>query len=253
MAAADFELIYPDWPVPAHVRAVSTTRSGGFSKGAYESLNLGAHVGDDLRTVERNRAVLCQALGVSAEPRWLDQDHGVTVVDADSVPALTVADASITSVAGTTCAIMTADCLPVLFTDQAGRNVAAAHGGWRGPVGGILENTVSAFGARGVLPGALLAWLGPAIGPSAYEVDAAVAEALRDEDVAALTRKDAGHWQLDLYALARLRLADCGVHAVYGGGFCTFEDSERFFSYRRDGVCGRQAALVWIEGGGVEG
>jgi len=141
---------------------------------------------------------------------------------------------------------MTADCLPVLFTDRAGRHVAAAHGGWRGLVGGILENTVSEFVARGVRPDELMAWLGPTIGPAAYEVDVAVVQALRGDDRAALTPKDPQHWQLDLYELARLRLAACGVDAIFGGDFCTFAEPERFFSYRRDGVCGRQATLIWV-------
>ncbi len=251
MAATGIELIRPDWPAPAHVQAVATTRAGGFSNGPYASLNLGTHVGDDPVTVERNRNALGCALGIRTAPCWLDQVHGTRVVDTASVtPSVTkpaAADASIASVAGTTCAIMTADCLPVLFTDRAGGHVAAAHGGWRGLIGGILENTVGAFVARGVQPDELIAWLGPAIGPAAYEVDAAVVKMLHGDDRAALTPTDPEHWQLDLYALARLRLVACGVDAVFGGGFCTFSEPERFFSYRRDGVCGRQATVIWIQ------
>lgn len=251
MAAADIELIRPDWPAPAHVHAAGSTRVGGFSSGVYASLNLGAHVGDDPRAVEQNRIALGCALGITTTPFWLDQVHGSCVVAAEQgTPSMTksvAADASITSVAGTACAIMTADCLPVLFTDRGGRHVAAAHGGWRSLVAGILENTVAAFVARSVLPDKLIAWLGPAIGPSAYEVDTAVVRALRGDDMAALLPTGPEHWQLDLYALARRRLAACGVDAVFGGGFCTRSEPERFFSYRRDGACGRQATLIWIE------
>jgi polyphenol oxidase len=253
MAAADIELIRPDWPAPANVHAVATTRVGGYSSGPYASLNLGTHVGDDPQSVERNRLAVSHVLEVRAVTCWLDQVHGARII---AVPSSTegapvtqpvAADASITSATGMICAIMTADCLPVLFTDRNGRHVAAVHGGWRGLVAGILENTISAFAARGVSPGELCAWLGPAISPFEYEVDAAVVKVLRGDDQAALTPAGPEHWQLDLYKLARLRLAGCGVNAVFGGEFCTFAESERFFSYRRDGVCGRQATLIWME------
>jgi len=247
MAAADIELIRPDWPVPVHVHAASTTRFGGYSNGSYASLNLGTQVGDDPLIVDRNRMLLVDALGYTATPRWLDQVHGTRVVVADECAENISADAAITSEQGIACTIMTADCLPVLFTDRTGRHVAAAHGGWRGLVAGVLENTVDAFAKRGVLPDELIAWLGPAIGPAAYEVDAVVVGALGDEDKNALMQTDPAHWQLDLYELARLRLATCGVHAVFGGGFCTVSAPERFFSYRRDEVCGRQATLIWLE------
>ncbi len=247
MAAAGIELIRPDWPAPARVHAASTTRIGGVSDGPYVSLNLGTQVGDDPQAVARNRALLERALALPAPPRWLDQVHGAAVVAADAVNAPVAADASFTSTAGTVCVIQTADCLPVLFTDRAGGQVAAAHGGWRGLVAGVLEQTIDAFAVRGVAPDRLMAWLGPAIGPAAYEVDAAVVNGLRDGDTAALTRTDATHWQLDLTTLARLRLATRGVTDVFGGDFCTHADSRRFFSYRRDGTCGRQATLIWIE------
>ena len=247
MARARFELIRPDWPAPAHVRAVSTTRSGGFSTGGFASLNLGTHVGDDVADVERNRMLLSEALDYGAVPRWLDQVHGTDVISADQCVDGATADAAITLETGIACTIMTADCLPVLFSDREGTIVAAAHGGWRGLVGGILENTVLAFVERGVSPGELLAWLGPAIGPAAYEVDQAVISQLTDADRPALQLTDAGHAQLDLYALARTRLARAGVGNIFGGDFCTFSDAERFFSYRRDGICGRQATLIWLE------
>ncbi len=249
MATADIELIRPDWPVPAHVHAVSTTRVGGCSSGPYSSLNLGLHVGDDPNAVEQNRRVLNYALNIKETPHWLNQVHGVSVVAAESISDndSICADASITASAGTVCAIMTADCLPVLFTDHDGGCVAAVHGGWRGLVAGILENTVGAFAARGITSDKLIAWFGPAIGPDAYEIDVAVAGALRDDDRSALIQTDQEHWQLDLYALARLRLAACGVDAIFGGDLCTCSAPERFFSYRRDDVCGRQATLIWLD------
>lgn len=247
MAAAGLTLIRPDWPAPARVRAVATTRAGGFSGGPYASLNLGRHVGDDAQVVERNRMLLVDTLNYAATPRWLDQVHGNRVVAADTAGPNATADAAITSVPGIACAVMTADCLPVLLTDRDGVHVAAAHGGWRGLVAGILEQTVDAFSARGVPADRLMAWLGPAIGPAACEVDAAVVDRMRDGDAAALTRTDATHWQLDLYALARLRLAARGVTQVYGGDYCTYADPRRFFSYRRDGACGRHATLIWID------
>jgi YfiH family protein len=247
MAATDLELIRPDWPAPARVQAVSTTRIGGFSAGPYESLNLGTHVGDDPELVERNRMFLVDALGYTATPRWLDQVHGTDVVIADECEMNTTADAAVTAVQGIACSIMTADCLPVLLTDRSGTQVAAVHGGWRGLVGGILEQTVAVFAARGVSAGDLMAWLGPAVGPDTYEVDVSVADSLADADKSAVVQTDPEHWLLNLYELARLRLAGCGVDAVFGGGWCTFSDADRFFSYRRDGVCGRQATLIWLE------
>ena len=259
MSAGAAELIRPDWPAPAHVHAISTTRSGGASEAPYASLNLGTHVGDDVDVVAANRAQLCREAGLTTAPGWLDQVHGTLVADFDAadpdrhrVPP--TADAAITMRPGRVCVIMTADCLPVLLTDREGRAVAAAHGGWRGLVGGIVEATVAAFEARGLAADSLLAWLGPAIGPAAYEVGPDVAEKLdagsnSTGGAAALTPGRAGHWQLDLYQLARTRLAACGVEAVYGGGECTFSDSTRFYSYRRDGVTGRQASLIWIDRG----
>lgn len=247
MAATDLDLIRPEWPAPACVHAVATTRTGGFSTGPYASLNLGMHVGDDGEAVERNRMLLADALNYSAVPRWLEQVHGSDVICADQCVDGAMADASITSEPGIACAIMTADCLPVLFTNRDGTHVAAAHGGWRGLVAGVLENTVEAFAERDVAAGELMAWLGPAIGPVSYEVDTAVIDTLNDSDRVAVSRFDAGYGQLDLYLLARGRLAAAGVGAVFGGGFCTHADERHFFSYRRDGACGRQATLIWLE------
>ena len=247
MARTGIELILPDWPAPAHVKAAATTRAGGLSAGVYAALNLGTHVGDAAEVVQRNRMLLVDTLKYAAVPRWLDQVHGTDVIVADQCVDGATADATITNEPGIACAVMTADCLPVLLTDREGRQVSAVHGGWRGLVGGILENAVAAFADRGISAGDVLAWLGPAIGPAAYEVDAVVVDALRAADRAATRPTDPGHWQLDLYELARLRLGAAGVSAVFGGGFCTHSEPARFFSYRRDGTCGRQATLIWLE------
>lgn len=247
MAGRQFELITPDWPVSARVLACSTTRAGGVSAAPYDSLNLGAHVGDDEAAVRANRQALAEQLDI-APPVWLEQVHGTRVADV-SAGFDGAADAAITSEPGRVCAVMTADCLPILLTDRAGTTVAAVHGGWRGLAAGIVEAATGAFAARGIAPDALLAWLGPAIGPAAYEVGQDVAEALDGQDATALLPGRPGHWQLDLYALARRRLTGAGVAAIYGDDVCTLADPSRFFSYRRDGVCGRQATLIWLGGG----
>lgn len=242
-------LITPDWPAPARVRAAATTRVGGVSSRPYASLNLGAHVGDDPAAVAENRRRLGQALGLGQAPAWLDQVHGCDVADAD-VPAtaVPVADAAVARARGHACVVMTADCLPVLFCDRAGSVVAAAHAGWRGLAAGVLEATVTAMD---VAPAAILAWLGPAIGPGAFEVGPEVRAAFVARDpahAAAFAAGSGDRHYADLYTLARQVLAGCGVGAVYGGGFCTFGERERFFSYRRDGRTGRQASLVWLAG-----
>jgi YfiH family protein len=254
VARAAFDLIHPDWPAPATVHAVATTRAGGVSTGAFASLNLGDHVGDDPSSVTQNRALLRHALGLPAGPAWLSQVHGaeaVTLTGAatDHTPRRT-ADASLTVAPGVVCAVLTADCLPVLFCHRAGTHVAAAHAGWRGLAAGVLEATVSALADAGATPASLLAWLGPAIGPAAYEVGAEVRDAfLRADPLAGDVFRPIrpGHWLLDLYAAARARLARAGVTAVTGGEYCTLADHERFYSHRRDGITGRQATLIWLE------
>ncbi len=245
MAGAE-GLIRPDWPAPGRVRACVSTRRGGVSTGAFAGLNLGAHVGDVAADVERNRSLLTAAAGLPAAPRWLEQVHGTRVVELDGGEPQGSADAAFTRRPGEVCAILTADCLPVLFADVEGRVVAAAHAGWRGLAAGVLEQTVAAMTTD---PARLMAWLGPAIGPGAYEID----ELVRDAFVACDTGAEAafvatrpGHWRADLYALARRRLAAIGLEAVYGGGACTFTDSARFYSYRRQGECGRMASLIWL-------
>ncbi|MGQ0749285.1 MAG: peptidoglycan editing factor PgeF [Betaproteobacteria bacterium] len=240
-APADW--IVPDWPAPARVKALITTRNGGVSRGPYASLNLGLHTGDDSAAVHANRAALLSVLPQT--PRWLAQQHGSTVVEADDIASSPAADAGIARQPGTVCAILVADCIPVLFTDRAGTMVAAAHAGWRGLAGGVIEQTVQRTGAS---PAEILAYLGPGIGPRAFEVGADVRSAFVDRDpVAASAFAPLGQnkWLADLYALARSALARAGVNAIYGGGFCTVSDPQRFYSYRRDRVTGRMAALIW--------
>ena len=235
----------PGWPVEAG--ALVTTREGGASAGAYASLNLGLRSGDEEAAVRENRRRLEAVL--PSRPVWLRQVHGTRVVDADAARGAgepPEADAAVARRPGTVCAVLVADCMPVLLADATGQVVAAAHAGWRGLCAGVLEATVAAMEAD---PSGVSAWLGPAIGPRAYEVGDEVREAFVRRDAAAREAFAAtrpGHWLLDLYAVARQRLAACGVKCVYGGGFCTFSDPERFFSYRRDRQTGRMAALIWL-------
>lgn len=239
-------LIQPRWPAPARVRAAVTTRRGGCSIGPYASLNLGDHVGDDPQTVAANRARLREALALPSEPRWLRQVHGCAVADGAAAGTPAEADAAISRRVGEVCAVLTADCLPVLFCDRAGSRVGIAHAGWRGLAAGVLGAAVRALDA----PGELMAWLGPAIGPEAFEVGAEVREAFVDKNAAhadAFRASRPNHWLADLYALARRELTVLGVEDISGGGFCTFADGERFFSYRRDGRTGRMASLIWLE------
>ncbi|MEK6210367.1 MAG: peptidoglycan editing factor PgeF [Pseudomonadota bacterium] len=236
--------IVPDWPAPANVRALITTRSGGVSTGPFASMNLGQRIDDDMQSVRTNRASLRDLL--PAEPKWLLQVHGARVVDADRLQQPVEADAAVARNPGSVCTVMVADCLPVLLTDRTGSVVAAAHAGWRGLAAGVLENTVRAMGTA---PDELLAYLGPAIGPSAFEVGADVRDAFlaRNADAAsAFVAHKPGKWLADLFALARQRLRASGVTQIYGGGLCTYSDPRRFFSHRRDKVTGRMAALIWL-------
>lgn len=242
--------ITADWPAPARVRACTSLRRGGCSAGPWNSFNLGAHVGDAPRAVARNRALLGATLGLPAQPQWLEQVHGCGVVEARSDGVPRRGDACWTGRPGVVCAVLTADCLPVLLCDRAATVVAAVHCGWRGLAAGMIE---VALGRLPVPRGELLAWLGPAIGPAAFEVGAEVRAAflLRHDDAAvraAFVPHDdaASRYRADLYALARTELARLGVQAVYGGRWCTHDSAELFYSYRRDGVCGRMASLIWI-------
>ncbi len=240
----------PDWPAPSRVRAVSTLRGGGVSVAPYQSFNLAGHVGDDPRAVRTNRERLLRQAGLPAMPSWLSQVHGAAVVDAAHAREGCEADGVYTRQAGVVCAVMTADCLPVLLCERHGRWVAAVHAGWRGLAAGVIESAIACLATPG---GEMLAWLGPAIGPRAFEVGGEVREVFVARDAAAaehFTPSPAGRWLMDIYGLARRRLAALGVEQVYGGGWCTVEDGGRFFSYRRDGRTGRMASLVWIEGGG---
>jgi len=238
------DCLVPDWPASAQVRALQTLRTGGCSQPPWDSFNLGEHVGDDPLAVAANRQLLRRQL--PAEPLWLQQVHGIAAVDADATVNSVAADAAYARRPGRVCAVMTADCLPVLFCDRAGTVVAAAHAGWRGLAAGVLESTVEAMA---VPPAEILAWLGPAIGPQCFEVGDEVRQAFVLNDplaCEAFVAQAPGKWLADIYRLARQRLAAVGVVSVSGGGLCTVSDGERFFSYRRDGVTGRMASLIWL-------
>ena len=237
----------PDWPAPAHVHAFTTTRRGGVSQAPYSALNLADHVGDSPQSVAQNRHLLVEQLQLPSPPYWLNQVHGSVVVEVDEANKPATADASFSDKKASVCAVMTADCLPVLFCDMAGRCVAAAHAGWRGLAVGVLEATVSAMP---VTPARLLAWLGPAIGSEAFEVGDDVRQVFLDRHRAAdfcFQPVSKGKWLADIYGLARLRLETAGVTRIYGGGLCTFQEAQRFYSYRRDGVTGRMVSMIWMD------
>ena len=239
------ELIQPDWPAPGNVRAFTTTRNGGVSRGAWKSLNLGMHCSDGPEHVRRNRELLSELL--PCEPRWLNQVHGDNVVGWDEGFDSTVeADAICSDRPGQVCAVLTADCLPVLFCNKDGTKVAAAHAGWRGLAEGVLEATVAGMNCE---PAGLMAWLGPAIGPGAFEVgdDVYGAFALVNEANTTVFKPHRDRWLADLYELARLALFRVGVTSVYGGQHCTFSEQYRFFSYRRDGETGRMVTAIWLD------
>ena len=240
--------IVPDWPAPARVRAFSSTRTGGASGGPWRSFNLAGHVADDPEAVRRNRARLRRGLGLPEEPRWLTQRHTAQVVEADAGTGTDgeAADGIVTRTPGVVCAVLAADCLPVLLCDREGAVAAAIHAGWRGIAAGVVEAGVR---ATGVPPAALLAWLGPAIGPERYEIGAVVRDAALAGDPGAYDAfrpAEPGRWRADLERLVRRRLARAGVGSVHGGGLCTASDPRRFFSHRRDGATGRMATLIWL-------
>lgn len=241
-------LIVPDWDAPFRVRAVTTTRAGGVSTGQWARFNLATQVGDDEVAVTENRRRLRVVLGLPEEPKWLKQAHSTKVLAFPRDSADQNADAAITDEPGVVCAVLTADCVPVLLCDDEGGEVAAVHAGWRGLASGVIEAAVAAFS---VAPGHLLAWMGPAIGPDAYEIGPEVREALLVGDPAASGAFQpalAGRWRANLYALVARRLMGAGVTRVSGGKHCTHSDERRFFSHRRDGTTGRQATLIWLEG-----
>ncbi len=242
------DLIIPDWPAPANVRSVFTTRIGGCSTGVYQGLNLGMHVQDNPEFVEKNRAELTDELELTQSPIWLNQVHGTSVYNAQSVTdEIPTADAAVTTQQAFPLTVMTADCLPVLLCDRTGTVVATAHAGWRGLCQGVIENTLESM----LVPADdILVWLGPAIGPQAFEVGEDVRSAFLAQNVEAeaafLPTATDGKYFADIYTLAKIRLHAKGVHQIYGGQFCTFSDEQRFYSYRRSGQTGRMAGLIWL-------
>lgn len=239
--------IFPDWPCVPRVKSVVTTRHGGVSRGPYSGFNLADHVGDDVVAVSENRKQLRADLKLPADPVWLRQVHGTRVIDAGTSLTDMGCDGSIAFAPGVVCAVMTADCLPVLLTDTQGTRVAALHAGWRGLAAGIIEQGIEALD---ISPGQLLAYLGPAIGPDAFEVGGEVRQAFCDHDPeAASAFQPAGKdkWLADIYLLAHQRLNAKGLNNIYGGGRCTFHEQTDFFSYRREKTCGRMASLIWID------
>jgi YfiH family protein len=244
--------LIPDWPAPARVHAFVTTRAGGVSQAPWDSMNPASHVGDDPAAVAENRAILRRDM--PAEPLWLNQVHGTCVAECGLAGHGEEADAGVARGPGTVCAVLTADCLPVLFCDRACSVVAAAHAGWRGLASGVLGASVEAMG---VPAGEIMAWLGPAIGPDAFEVGDEVRMAFLERNpLSGIAFRPSGpttfdaaprKWLADIYTLARIRLAESGVSQVYGGGMCTYTDTRRFFSYRRSARTGRMASLIWLE------
>jgi YfiH family protein len=242
-----------EWPAPPHVRAFTTLRHGaGRSQAPFDSFNLGTRYGqyrDDPAVVEANRAELMERFGLPSPPRWLHQIHGTGVVrfGRDAAQDEPDGDAAVTDEPGVVLAILTADCLPVVFASDDGRTIGAAHAGWRGLAGGVLERTVESMR---VAPERLLVWLGPAAGPQAYEIGEEVHDVFVGADPRAASAFEPtrpGHWRVDLYALARLRLEDAGVTRIHGGGLCTITDAQRFYSHRRDAQTGRMATLIWMQ------
>lgn len=244
----NFDWICPDWDAPAAVHALVTTRDGGISLGPYAGLNLAAHVGDDPEAVAANRALLrLPPFHVPAEPLWLQQEHGIRVAVAEHAIAGMVADASIARSPGRVCAVLTADCLPVLLCADDATVIGAVHAGWRGLAAGVIESCIDAMAIE---PTRMLAWLGPAIGPRAFEVGTDVRDVFCRHDSAAeqaFVTHGQGKWLCDLYLLARQCLAGLGVQRVSGGSWCTYGDAQRFYSYRRDGITGRMASCIWLE------
>jgi YfiH family protein len=241
------EWLLPDWDVSPRVRAFVTTRAGGASAGEYGSMNLGSGSGDDPGNVARNRLIVREHL--PSLPRWMKQVHGTAVADLDPTgdAEVPVADAAVASTPGRVGVVLTADCMPLFLADEAGTRVAVAHAGWRGMAAGVIENTVRAMD---IAPRKLRAWMGPTIGPAAFEVGPEVREAFLKEDAqsdGAFRSHKPGKYMADLYALARRRLARAGVERVHGGGFCTYTEAQRFFSYRRVQASGRMGAFIWIE------
>ena len=253
----NLDFITPNWPAPKNVHALQTNRHKGHSQAPFDSLNFGMHVNDNPMHVAQNRQLLSEHL--PSEPVWLNQTHSITVVDAANTTCLPNADASFSTKKNVVCVVMTADCLPVLLCDKAGTIVIAVHAGWRGLCDGAIEASIDkACRAAQIMPADLMAWLGPAIGPNAFEVGAEVRDQFIAQDGQAEAafkphkndNQEQNKWLANIYQIATQRLNNCGVSQVYGGGiesdFCTFTQKEQFFSYRRDGVTGRMASLIWL-------
>jgi YfiH family protein len=238
--------IVPNWPAPANVKSLQTTRHGGISAAPYDTLNLGSHVGDAPHAVARNRQLLEPLM--PSEPVWLEQVHGTIVAIADAASCVPQADACIARHRGAVCVVMTADCLPILLCDEAGTVVGAAHAGWKGLVAGVIEATVTAMDVE---PHNLMAWLGPAIGQEAFEVGAEVRAAFIAHQARAseafIAHGEQGKYLADIYLLARQRLSSLGITRIHGGNYCTCHQKDKFFSYRRDGVTGRMGTFIWLD------
>lgn len=243
------QFITPTWPAPKNIFAYSTTRQQGTSHHPYSSFNLALHVGDEPNQVMNNRRLLAERLKLPSEPIWLNQVHSNKVITIDRVKIDTQADASVTRLPDTVCAVMTADCLPILICNRSGTLVAAIHAGWRGLASGIIENTLDTMTAS---PSDLMAWLGPAIGPDVFEVSADVVDTFTTYDKQAINAfrskpETKDKWLANIYLLATQRLNSLGLTAIYGGSHCTFSDPKNFYSYRRDlGITGRMATLIWL-------
>lgn len=243
------EFIHPDWPAPVHVKALTTTRNGGCSVGPYASFNLSSLVGDEPGSVKNNWTLLRDTLKLPAEPLWLTQVHGNRVIDAFDAGPGVEADGCVTGTSGVVCAVLSADCLPVFLCDRRSARIGVLHAGWRGLAAGVIEEGLRKIQ---IPPANLLAWLGPAIGPSAYEVGDDVRQIFISQDkemTGSFTSvpNRPGYWLADLYAIARRRLRSQGVHAIHGGLRCTLRERNLFYSHRRDGVCGRMASLIWLD------
>jgi polyphenol oxidase len=247
-----------NWPAPKNIHAFTSLRFGmGVSKAPFDQFNLGNRnneQGDDPRAVEKNRELLTQVFALPNKPHWLRQVHGIDVLRFEAAPYLTgdllrdepVADASTTTQKNIVLSVLSADCLPVLFCNETGTEVAAAHAGWRGLASGVLENTVRAMHGK---PEHIMAWLGPAAGPGAYEIGTEVRDAFVQYDKhadAAFVSTRENHWRVDLYHLARMRLQSMGVEKIFGGERCSISEPENFFSHRRDKVTGRMASIIWM-------
>ncbi len=243
--------LYPDWPAPANIGAAMTLRVGGVSAPPFASFNQATHVGDDSVAVANNRLLTRQTLALPNEPVWLEQIHSNRVVDAINTSVLQQADASYTGQVGVVCAVLTADCLPLLICSKEGQQVAAVHAGWKGLLAGIITNTITALNAarsKSAEESGYLVWLGSAIGPKSFEVGTEVREAFIHKNArnsAAFLQTAADKWLADIYQLARIELTDLQVVDVYGGGACTFSEAELYYSYRREMQTGRMASLIW--------